>query len=111
MGNFNYVELGGRPTLDPKFVQQILKDDKMLAEQGSGFCQGWGGPSLYVQLAKLPRSDRLVYAAILDGNVDNTSIAAVTGLPTKSITTSLVKLRDQGLVETTEAPVAEPLSP
>jgi len=95
---FNYSQLRGNPYIDPTLVDKIMRDPGMLSEQGSYWLSGWGGPQLYLTLARLPTKERLVYAAVLEGYSDATSIAEATGLSGKETSSGLGKLQAKGLV-------------
>lgn len=93
----NYNDMKRLP-MDPKMVREISRSPQMSAEQG-GFLSGWGGSSGYIKFAKMPTNERLVYAAVLEGNTDSSAIEVVTGLSGKEVNGALSKLGRQGLVE------------
>ncbi len=95
---FDYLTLRGNPNMDPAIVESILRDRSMLSEQGSGWLSGWGGPSYYLTLSKLPVRERLVYAAVLEGYGDNASISDATGLSLSDVGYGLSALQSKGLV-------------
>jgi len=88
----------GRIPVDPRVIEKIQRSPTMAGEQGGDFMQGWGGPSVYQTLAALPKNDRMVYAAVLDGTTTSDQIEIVTGLSTGEVSKSLNALKGQGLV-------------
>lgn len=87
-----------RVSVDPAVVEGIRRSPRMLAEQGPGFMESWGGPSMYQTLAKLPMRQRLTYAACLDNYGTADEIASVTGLSVAEVDKALAELQEQGLV-------------
>jgi hypothetical protein len=76
----NYETIGGRNPIDSRLANKISRSPTMMSEQGSGFMSAYGGVGNYVQFAKMPQNERLVYAARLEGYSNPDEIALVTGL-------------------------------
>ena len=89
---------GRRLPADPAIVEQVSRDPTMLAEQGAGFMQDWGGAQAYQQMAQAPIEAREVYYAVIDGFSDPSQIAVVTGLSDKEVSGGLSWLGRKGLV-------------
>ena len=93
----NYEKLQNLP-IDPVLVQRIQSNPTMCAEQGEGFMEDYGGPSNYVELAKLPGDQRLVMAAKMDGFTLPSDIAVVTGLTEGRVNVALNALSKGGVI-------------
>ena len=87
-----------RLPMDPKLVREIQRSSEMVGEQGSGFMEDWGGPSMYRQMAKIPPVPRVVYYVIRGGTTEPSEIEIVTGLTSKEVSDAIVDLQRRGLV-------------
>lgn len=58
----------GRVRMDPRVVQRIQRSPTMMAEQSPDWLSGYGGPSTYIELAKLPFKERATYMSVLGGS-------------------------------------------
>jgi predicted Rossmann fold nucleotide-binding protein DprA/Smf involved in DNA uptake len=87
-----------RMPVDPRIVEDIQRSSSLSSEQGIGFMAEWGGSSQYKTFANLPRNNRYVYAAVLDGYSTPEEIEVVTGLSLKDVNMSLAELQGKGLV-------------
>ena len=87
-----------RIPVDPRVIQRIQKSASMQAEQGADFMSGWGGASKYKMLSKLPKEQRICYAAILEGVTTEDQIKIVTGLSPEEASKGLAGLQARGLV-------------
>jgi predicted transcriptional regulator len=74
----------------------------MLAEQGGAemFMSEYGGANNYIQFAKMPERDRLVYASVLDGYTQPDQIAVATGLSQSEVNKALGVLSKDGMIDT-----------
>jgi len=88
-----------RVAVDPRIVVEIGRSPKMTAEQGVGFMSGWGGPSQYQVLARLPMEERLVYASVLEGASSSFEMEEMTGLTGREVEEGLAGLQKRGLVD------------
>jgi predicted Rossmann fold nucleotide-binding protein DprA/Smf involved in DNA uptake len=86
---------------DPRMVQKISRDSTMMYEQGgvNNFMAEYGGAQNYIRFAKMPESQRLVYASLLDGYTQSDQIAVATGLSEAEVNVSLNRLSKDGLVD------------
>lgn len=90
---------GVRLPVDPKIPQDIMRNPTMLAEQGSGFMESYGGPVNYIDWAHSPMSDRLTFLAIQDQQLSTQSdIAAFTGLSKADVSRSLSRMERKGWI-------------
>lgn len=87
-----------RIPVDPRWIEKVEASPRMVAEQGAGFMQGWGGPTQYRVLAQLPVEERLTYAAVLEGYTAPEEIEVVTGLARGEVSRGLAGLKRRGLV-------------
>jgi len=92
-------QFGRRMSMDSRMVDEISRSPKMMADQGSGWLDSWGGTSGYQYWAKQPVSDRMTYFAVIEGYDTAKDIADVTGLRGVDVVRSLAKLGDAGLVD------------
>jgi len=88
-----------RIPVDPRVIDRIQQYPRMEAEQGVRFMQGWGGPNVYKELAKFPVEERVCYAAILDGHVDEDQLGIITGLSPQEISKGLLGLERKGVIQ------------
>jgi len=88
--------------VDPRVIDRIQRSPAMRYEQGEGFMSGWGGPAQYQQLARLPKEQRLCYAAVLEGVGDADQIGVVTGLSPEEVSRGLGGLQQRGLITVEE---------
>lgn len=94
----NYGQMRRIP-VDPRVIERIQKSPEMSTEQGTSLMEGWGGAGQYRTLARLPMTQRLCYAAILEGNGTQAQVEAVTGLSTQEASSGLSALQKKGLVK------------
>ena len=91
-----------RIPVDPRVVDRIQRSPHMMAEQGAGFMGDWGGPTTYRSLCELPQSQRMVYAAVLDGAASQEELEVVTGLAPEEVSRALSELQSIGKVSIEE---------
>lgn len=88
-----------RIPIDPRAVKKIQRSPYMMAEQGAGFLEAWGGPDAYRTLAHLPEPERLTYEAVMEGSTTPSEIEAMTGLTSEQISRALTVLEKKRLVD------------
>lgn len=94
----NIQKAGGRIPVDPRVIERIQRSPYMVAEQGSGFMEDWGGPSTYKEMCGLTSNQRLVWSAVLEGATDYDQIEILTGLTPSEISRTVSELESQGKV-------------
>lgn len=101
VNKYEYLE---RMPVDSRIVEQISRSPAMTSEQGANFMQKYGGPGGYIQFSKMPREQRFVMAACLDGYSDPEQIAIATGMDLKDVNAALNKLQKEGFVDISQEP-------
>lgn len=97
MAEYDYEGMRRVP-VDPRWIRKIQESPRMRAEQSPEFLSGWGGPTQYQFLAKLPVEERLTYAAVLEGYTTPSEIEGVTGLESAEVSRGLAGLRRRKLI-------------
>jgi len=87
-----------RIPVDPKVVDLIQRSPAMRYEQGEGFMSGWGGPTSYQMLVRLPKEQRLCYVAVLEGAATEDQVGVATGLSPEEVSRGIEGLQRRGLV-------------
>ena len=95
-------DFGKRIPFDPKIAEDISRSPAMLAEQGPSFLSSWGGTEVYQEMSKGPMEARVVYYAVMEGNIDPSQIEVATGLDTREVSKGLSWLEQKGYVEVGE---------
>lgn len=91
-------KVGERIPVDPRVIDRIQRSPHMMAEQGPGFMEDWGGPSTYREMASLTSNQRLVWASVLDGATDYEQIEVMTGLSSLEVSAAASELQSLGKV-------------
>jgi hypothetical protein len=99
-----------RIAVDPKIVDRISRSARMTAEQGGQVMAKYGGPGKYKTFARLPREERLTYAAISEGYTDPAEIEVVTGMTAADVSRGLAGLRTQRLIAPAEVTDGEQIA-
>ena len=94
--------LGSRLPVDPRIVEQISRSPAMLAEQGPGFMQSWGGPQMYQEMSRAPVEARVVYYGVVGGTTSPSELEVITGLDKASVGKGLQWLQKKGYVSVEE---------
>ena len=95
-------DFGRELPVDPKMIEEIQSSPAMLAEQGSGFMQDWGGPQMYREMAYAPENARIIYYVVLEGNTDPSQLEVITGLSKEEVERGLGWLQRKGHVKLEE---------
>lgn len=83
-------------------VKEILASPVMSGEQGSGFLQEYGGPSMYVEMANYSPGIRQVYYSVQAGASTPGEIEVMTGLSLGEVNSGIDFLVRKGLISQVE---------
>ena len=87
-----------RLPVDSRIVNRINRTPKLMAEQGPGYMQAYGGGQQYMAVAKLTANERMAFFAIQDGFTTAEDIELATGMDVSDAAKALTGLTRKGLV-------------